>query len=103
MSSTNFLVAAVRYLKFLSKLSNSGGSYQTVPSVRRAGLLWLAPDHVHVYCCSDGEKSPEETALGLKQLLARGILAKCPEVVSDFAGDSEIWEDGYFAETLDSF
>ena len=75
----------------------------TMPSVRRAGLLCLAPDHVHVYCDSDGEKSPEETALGLKQLLTRGILERCPEVASDFAGDNEIWEDSYFAETLDSF
>jgi REP element-mobilizing transposase RayT len=74
-----------------------------IPSVKRAGLLWLAPDHVHVYCDSDGEKSPEDILIGLKQILARGIIEKCPEVFSDFVGDREIWETGYFVETLDSF
>lgn len=74
-----------------------------IPSVRRAGLLRLAPDHVHVYCDSDGEKSPEDIVIGLKQISARGIMEKCPEVFSDFVGDREIWETGYFVETLDSF
>jgi REP element-mobilizing transposase RayT len=75
----------------------------TMPSVRRADLLWLAPDHVHVYCDSDGEKSVEDTALGLKQILARGIVEKCPELVHEFRGEGEFWEDSYFVETLDSF
>ncbi len=75
----------------------------TMPSVRRAGLLWLAPDHVHVFCDSDGEKSVEDTALGLKQMLARGLMEKCPEVAGEFVGEGEIWEDSYYAETLDSF
>lgn len=74
-----------------------------MPSVRRAGLLWLAPDHVHVFCDSDGEKSVEDTALGLKQMLARGLMEKCPELVGEFLVDGEIWEDSYYAETLDSF
>ena len=74
-----------------------------MPSVRRASLLWLAPDHVHVFCDSDGEKSVEDTASGLKQILTRGIIEKCPEVVHESMGEGEIWEDSYFAETLDSF
>jgi REP element-mobilizing transposase RayT len=74
-----------------------------IPSVRRAYLLWLAPDHVHVYCDSDGEKSVEDTAQGLKQILARGMVEKCPELIREFMGEGEIWEDSYFAETLDSF
>lgn len=74
----------------------------TMPSVRRANLLWLAPDHVHVYCDSDGERSVEETVIGLKQILARGIVEKLPELVQDMGGIEGIWEDSYFAESLDS-
>jgi REP element-mobilizing transposase RayT len=74
-----------------------------MPSVRRADLLWLAPDHVHVYCDSNGEKSVEDTALGLKQMLGRGLMEKCPEVGHEFPSEGELWEDSYFVETLDSF
>ncbi len=74
-----------------------------MPSVRCAELLWLAPDHLHVYCDSDGENSVEDTELGLKQMLARGLMEKCPEVGHEFQSEGEIWEDSYFVETLDSF
>ena len=75
----------------------------TMPSVRRADLLWLAPDHVHVFCDSDGEKSVEDTVLGIKQILGGGIMEKSPELAHEFMGEGEIWEDSYFVETLDSF
>jgi REP element-mobilizing transposase RayT len=78
-------------------------SAAAIPSVRRADLLWLAPDHVHVYCDSDGEKSVEDTVQELKHTLERGIVERCPELLQKLMGEEQIWEDSYFAETLDSF
>ena len=55
-----------------------------LPSVRRAGLLWLAPDHVHVYCEADGERSAHDIALGLKDILERGFAGELPGLARDF-------------------
>lgn len=41
-----------------------------------ANLIWLAPDHIHVYVESDGEESPETSLNKLKEFLAKGILWK---------------------------
>jgi REP element-mobilizing transposase RayT len=59
-----------------------------------AGLLWLAPDHLHVYVESDGEKSIEAVVKVLKRVSAKALL----DVSSPERGQP--WEEAYFAQTI---
>ncbi len=72
----------------------------TVPSVRHAGLLWLAPDHIHVYCNADGERSAHDIALRLKGTLERGIAGELPQVARHFDSSEGLWDDLYFVSTV---
>ena len=65
-----------------------------------ANLLYLAPDHVHVYVESDGEISVEEVVHRIKRLSNNAILEKFPSVREKLGGDTEIWDEAYFVETV---
>ena len=65
-----------------------------------ANLLYLAPDHVHVYVESDGEFSVEEVVHRIKRFSNNAILEKFPSVREKLGGDTEIWAEAYFVETV---
>jgi len=63
-------------------------------------LLWLAPDHLHIYVESDGGKSIEAIIRKLKLFLKKELLATFPEVKKGLAKGENIWDKAYFSETL---
>ncbi|RZB31659.1 MAG: hypothetical protein SRB2_04628 [Desulfobacteraceae bacterium Eth-SRB2] len=63
-------------------------------------LLYLAPDHVHLYVESDGEFSIEEIVHRIKQFSNDAILEKFPLLRDKISGDAEIWDKAYFVETI---
>jgi len=65
-----------------------------------AYLLYLAPDHVHVYVESDGELSIEEMVQGMKRFSNKTIVDTFPLLRDKLGGNSEIWDEAYFVETL---
>ena len=65
-----------------------------------ARLLWLAPDHIHVYIESDGEKSIEAIIRKLKPILKKTLLANFPGIKKGLDKGTAIWDKGYFSETL---
>jgi len=65
-----------------------------------ASLLWLAPDHIHVYVESDGEVSPDNMAQKLKQLLEIAILERLPDLVASPEVEKRLWDEAYFVETI---
>ena len=65
-----------------------------------AYLLYLAPDHVHVYVSSDGELSIEEMVHGMKRLSNKTIMDTFPLLREKLGGSSEIWDEAYFVETI---
>ena len=63
-------------------------------------LLYLAPDHVHLYVESDGELSLEETVHRIKRFSNNAISKEFPSVKNNLRGDIEIWDKAYFVETV---
>ncbi len=63
-------------------------------------LLYLAPDHVHLYVESDGEFSIEEIVHRIKQFSNDAILEKYPLIIDTLGGSTEIWDEAYFVETI---
>lgn len=63
-------------------------------------LLYLAPDHIHLYVDSDGELSIEEIVHRIKQFSNDAILEKFPLLRDKFGGNTEIWDEAYFVETI---
>jgi putative transposase len=63
-------------------------------------LLYLAPDHIHLYVESDGELSVEEIVHRIKQFSNDAILEKFPLIRDKLSGDTEIWDEAYFTETI---
>ena len=63
-------------------------------------LLYLASDHVHLYVESDGELSVEEMVHKIKRFSINAILEKFPSVRDKLGGDTEIWDEAYFVETV---
>lgn len=57
-------------------------------------LLWLAPDHIHIYIESDGEKSVDTIVRYLKRVSAKAL-----DKTTGGAG-RKIWDKAYFAETV---
>jgi REP element-mobilizing transposase RayT len=57
-------------------------------------LLWLAPDHMHLYIESDGEKSIDAIVRHLKRVSANALNKTTGGV------DRRIWDKAYFAETV---
>jgi putative transposase len=65
-----------------------------------ARLLWLAPDHLHLYIESDGEKSTDLIIRRLKSFLNKTTLAKFPMIRKGLDKGSNLWDKAYFSETL---
>ena len=63
-------------------------------------LLWLAPDHVHIYIESDGEKSIDTLAQEIKKMSESSIAAKAPDLITDLDTNSDLWDKAYFVETI---
>jgi REP element-mobilizing transposase RayT len=63
-------------------------------------LLWLAPDHVHLYVNSDGESSVETIVKEIKQFSKNAILEKFIDIKEKFDKGIEIWDAAYFSETI---
>ena len=63
-------------------------------------LLYLAPDHVHLYVESDGELSVEEIVQRIKRFSNNAIVEEFPPVKDKLGGDTEIWDEAYFVETI---
>ena len=63
-------------------------------------LLYLAPDHIHLYVESDGELSIEEIVHRIKRFSSDAILEKFPLIRDKIGNDTEIWDEAYFTETI---
>ena len=63
-------------------------------------LLYLAPDHIHLYVESDGELSIEEMVCRIKQSANDSILNKFSLIADRLGSGSDIWDEAYFAETI---
>ena len=63
-------------------------------------MLYLAPDHIHLYVESDGELSIEEIVHRIKHVSSDVILEKFPLIKDKLGGDTEIWDEAYFTETI---
>ena len=63
-------------------------------------LLWLAPDHLHLYLESDGEKSVEVIVRKLKSTLNKATLAQFPMIKKGLDKGGTLWDKAYFTETL---
>ncbi len=64
------------------------------------GLLWLAPDHIHVYVESDGEESPDTMAKELKRISETDILERIPNLIKSLGSEAKLWDEAYFVETI---
>ena len=65
-----------------------------------ATLLWLAPDHIHIYVESDGEVSPDNMAQQLKPLTEASILERFPDLVASPEMNKRHWDEAYFVGTI---
>ena len=63
-------------------------------------LLYLAPDHVHLYVESDGERSPEDMANDIKQAAANAIPEEFAVIRDKLGGNMDLWDRAYFVETV---
>ena len=63
-------------------------------------LLYLAPDHIHLYVESDDELSIEEIVHRIKRFSNDAIVKKFPLLRDKLSGGTEIWDKAYFTETI---
>ncbi|MEN8247128.1 MAG: transposase [Thermodesulfobacteriota bacterium] len=63
-------------------------------------LMWLAPDHVHIYVESDGDKSVDTLAQELKKISASSIAVKDLGLMTRSDASFNLWDKAYFVETL---
>ena len=63
-------------------------------------LLWLAPDHIHLYVESDGEVSPDDMAQKLKRLSETSILERFPDLLGSPDVEIGLWDEAYFVGTI---
>jgi len=63
-------------------------------------LLWLVPDHIHLYVASDGEVPPHNIAQKLKRLSEAPIRERFPELFASSGAEKGLWDEAYFIETL---
>ncbi|MBW2560963.1 MAG: transposase [Deltaproteobacteria bacterium] len=65
-----------------------------------ACLLWLAPDHIHLYVEGDGEMSPDSMAQKLKRLSEKPMLEQFPSLIAYPGAKGRLWDEAYFVETI---
>ena len=63
-------------------------------------LLWVAPDHIHLYVQSDGEHSIEEIVQEIKRSSQKEIIKKRNNISDNLQIGDDIWDEAYFAETI---
>jgi len=63
-------------------------------------LLWLAPDHLHLYVESDGSNSVETIAQEMKRVSAAFILAEFGDLKASLDAQKDLWDKAYFVETI---
>ena len=63
-------------------------------------LLWLAPDHIHIYVETDGERPVEEIVQEIKRVSQEIVFTKYSSTMKELQLDNHIWDEAYFAETL---
>ena len=63
-------------------------------------LIWLAPDHVHVYVESDGEESPDTLLNRMKEYSEKEILKEFPNLLEGIQPGMSLWDEAYFVETV---
>jgi REP element-mobilizing transposase RayT len=63
-------------------------------------VLWLAPDHTHVYVESDGENSIDTVARKLKRISETALNKNRSKRESQHKADRIIWDNIYFVETI---
>ena len=63
-------------------------------------LIWLAPDHVHVYVESDVEESPETLLNRMKEFSEKQILKEFPDLLEGVEQGMGLWDEAYFVETV---
>jgi REP element-mobilizing transposase RayT len=75
--------------------STPGGLVGDVVSV-----LWLAPDHMHVYVESDGENSIDTIVRKLKRVSETALNKNHSKQESFHKADRIIWDNVYFVQTI---
>jgi REP element-mobilizing transposase RayT len=65
-----------------------------------AQLLWLAPDHVHIYVVTDGRDPVEAGIRKLKQHSDKAIIDHFPEAAKKLNPKNRLWDKAYFSETI---
>jgi REP element-mobilizing transposase RayT len=63
-------------------------------------LLFLAPDHVHLYVESDGERSVEDMVSDIKKASAGPILEEFAVLRDKLGRKMDLWDEAYFVETV---
>jgi REP element-mobilizing transposase RayT len=66
-----------------------------------AQLLWLAPDHVHIYVVTDGRDSVDTIIRKLKQHSGKAIIDNFPGVSKQINHKKRLWDKAYFSETIE--
>jgi REP element-mobilizing transposase RayT len=76
-------------------------SFQCSELVRGfVNLLWIAPDHLHLYVESDGVLSVERMVQEIKEYLKNAILSKLTTIKDELEKENTIWDESYFCETI---
>ncbi len=70
------------------------------PARGYVNLLYLAPDHVHLYAELDGELSVDEVVQKIKRFSNNAILEEFPAIKDKLGGNTEFWDEAYFVETI---
>ncbi|MCP4576941.1 MAG: hypothetical protein GY846_11725 [Deltaproteobacteria bacterium] len=65
-----------------------------------ANLLWLAPDHIHIYVVSNGEASPDNMAQDMKRHSETATLERFPDLMTSPNAETGLWDEAYFVETI---
>lgn len=63
-------------------------------------VLWLAPDHLHLYVESDGRNSVDTIAQEMKRVSTAAILAEFGDLNARLDAQKELWDKAYFVETI---
>ena len=63
-------------------------------------LMYLAPDHVHVYVESDGERSVKDMVHDIKKVSAKAIREGFSSLQDMLGEGVGLWDDAYFVETV---
>jgi REP element-mobilizing transposase RayT len=63
-------------------------------------LLWLAPDHIHLYVESDGEYSVEQMVQEVKRYSSQAILSGLKDIYNRLNEGNSLWDAAYFLQTI---